>query len=194
MAREELESVLRRQGDEQVRELWQQAEAEAARLRSESAAHQERAQQAAAARREGESAAQLERSISAARRQAQQARLAAELALAVRLKRLAVAMLAELGARGGAHLFGLLADEVPAYDWRTVAVHPRDRRLAAQRFKEAEICGDQRISGGLKVADREEQIQIINTLEKRLEHLWPEMLPEMLAELRQRAGEDETAD
>ena len=43
----------------------------------------------------------------------------------------------------------------------------------------------EQISGGLKVESPEGRVVIINSLDKRLEHLWPEILPEIMRELRQ---------
>ena len=192
MAQQELEAALCRNGENNAREIWQRVEAEAERLRSETAQALDRQRQSAAARRKVEIAALHEAALAAARKQAQSSRLTAESALAQRLKTLAEGMLEELALAGGSRLFQALAAEIPGYPWQRVKVHRRDEALARNAFPAAETLIAEGISAGLEVQSADGRIQIINTLEKRLEHLWPELLPELLKELRQMAGDDET--
>lgn len=185
MGQQELEAALRREGEEKARAIWRAVESEADRLRSETAAVLDRQQQAGEARRDTEVSVVLETARSVARKKAQRSRLVAESNLADRLKLLADQMLETLALRGGEGLFSALVDEIPEHDWFKVMVHPRDRELARSRFPTAEIVTTERISGGLKVENLEGRIVIINSLEKRIEHLWPGILPVMLREFRQ---------
>jgi vacuolar-type H+-ATPase subunit E/Vma4 len=185
MGQQELEAALRREGEEKAREIWRTVESEAGRLRCETATVLDRQQQVGALRRNTEVFAVLETARSVARQKAQRSRLVSEDNLVKRLKLLAGQMLETLALLGGENLFSALVDEIPEYDWFQVRVHPRDLELASSRFPTAEIVTTERISGGLQVESLEGRIVIINSLEKRIEHLWPEILPVMLRELRQ---------
>ena len=92
---------------------------------------------------------------------------------------------------GGAQLFQALAEEIPDCHWQRIIVNPRDKAAAGVRFPAAEVLVDPGISGGLEVQSADDRIRIINSLEKRLEHLWPELLPDLFIEIRPLAGDDE---
>lgn len=191
MGQQELEAALRRDGENQARAIWQSVEAEAGQLRHDTAQALKLQRESAAARREVESAALHEAALARARKQAQNRRLTAENRLAQRLKNLATGLLEELALAGGEQLFKDLAAEIPTYPWQRVKVHRRDQALARATFPTAEVLAGEGISAGLEVQSDDGRIQIINTLEKRLEHLWSELLPELLKEFRQQAGGNE---
>ena len=191
MGQQELEAALRRDGENQARAIWQSAEAEAEQLRHDTAQALNLQRESAAARREVEIAALHEAALARARKQAQNRRLTAENHLAQRLKNLATGLLEELSLAGGEQLFNDLAAELPAYPWQRIKVHRRDQALARTTFPAAEVLASEGISAGLEVQSDDGRIQIINTLEKRLEHLWSELLPELLKEFRQQAGDNE---
>ena len=191
MAQRELEAALRRDGESKAREIWRSVEAEAECLRSAAAQTLDRQRQAAEEQRQIEINALHDAAFAVARKQAQHSRLAAESTLERRLKQLAEGLLDGLAFSGGAELFARLAAEIPAYPWRQLKIHPRDEIFARAAFPEAEILPSEGITAGLEVLSNDGRIQVINTLEKRLEHLWPELLPELLKELRQMAGDDE---
>ncbi len=191
MGQRELEAALRRDGESKAAEIWRSVEAEAEQLRSEAAQSLERQRHAAHERRQRKIAALQDAALAAARKQAQHSRLAVEGALALRLRQQAEGLLEGLAAAGGAQLFQRLAAELPAFPWQQVRIHPRDEACAREVFPEAEVLPGKKISAGLEVLGDDGRIQIINTLEKRLEHLWPELLPELFKELRQMAGDDE---
>lgn len=192
MGQQELEAALRCDGENKAREIWQEVEAKATQLRRENAQTLDLQRQSVAARRQVEISVQREALLSAARKQAQNRRLLAEAALALRLKRLAVGLLEEQASIGGEKLFQFLATELPDYPWQRIRVNHRDEALAQATFPTAEVLSGEGISAGLEVQSDDGRIQIINTLEKRLEHLWQELLPELLKEFRQRAGDNET--
>ena len=192
MAQQELEAALRREGEKNAHALWRGVEVEAEQLRRETSQRLERQRQAAAVRRQTEIAALQDAALSAARKQAQHCRLKVEDALAQRLKALAQGLLEELASAGRAQLFLSLAAEIPVYPWQLAKVHRRDAAAARNVFPAAEISASEGISAGLEVQSADGRIRIINTLEKRLEHLWPELLPPLLKELRAKAGDDET--
>ena len=192
MGQQELEAALRREGEEKAREIWRAVENEADRLRRETAAVLDLQQQAGKVRLTTEISDIFVTARSGARKKAQYCRAIAEHDLSVRLKLLAVQLLEKLALQGGEDLFSALADEIPKHDWCKVMVHPRDLNLAKGRFPTAEIETMEQISGGLKVENLEGRIVVINSLEKRIEHLWPELLPEMMRELRQIKDGNET--
>lgn len=192
MGQSELEAALRKGGDEKIREIWAAVEAEAAGLRRETADLLGRERQAERARCEQQIRALQTAKNTAAEQRVERCRLEAEAALALRLLSLAKGLLEEFALAGGRRLFLALVAEIPRYSWKLVRVNPRDRKACAGCFPEVEIAQTDKISAGLEVQDAAQQVRIINTLEKRLAHLWPELLPELMAELRQKAGGDGT--
>jgi vacuolar-type H+-ATPase subunit E/Vma4 len=81
-------------------------------------------------------------------------------------------------------LFRALISELPPDAWSSVRVNPDFVSLAARCFPDAEIIPDASLSGGFKVTSADGSLTVDNTLSTRLERLWPELLPEILAELK----------
>lgn len=194
MGQTELEAALRRDGDVRAREIWARSELAADRLRQEQQRLLEREEHDANALLQTELLRLKTARQTEALRGAQRCRLDTEDTVAKRLRGLAEKQLSAMAAAGGAQLFRNLAAEIPDHHWQRVQVNLRDRALAAELFPHAEIelCED--IIGGLVVLNEGERIQIENTLGKRLQHLWPELLPELMAELRRIVGEDGPVD
>ncbi|MDT8419614.1 MAG: V-type ATP synthase subunit E [Desulfuromonadales bacterium] len=192
MGQHELEAALRREGDEKIHDIWRQAEQQAEALRGNTSAELDRQQRAAKMRLEKEMSAVLDAARTAAIQKTQRNRLLAENRLVERLKQLAGSIIGQLAIQGGEKLFMALADEIPEHEWRRVMVNPRDFALAKSRFPAAEVVPTEEIGGGLKVESQEGRIVIVNSLEKRLEHLWPELLPEIFRDIRLRLDEHET--
>lgn len=191
MGQHELEAALRREGDAKIHDIWRQVEKQAEVLRSETSAELDRQQRAEKMRLETDIAAVLEAARADARQKAQRQLLLAENRLVERLKLLARPIIEKLAIQGGQELFMALVDEIPEHNWCRVLVNPRDLELARSSFPSAEIVPTEEISGGLKVDNQESRIIIVNSLEKRLEHLWPELLPDIFKELRLRVDENE---
>lgn len=118
-----------------------------------------------------------------AQRQASAIATRAEQGLNSRLYALAKALLNGLPGTKRAELFTRLAEEITAGDWQTIIVHPEDTPVARQLFPQAEIVPDGEITGGLVASTADGGITVINTLDKRLERLWPELLPEILRDV-----------
>lgn len=76
-----------------------------------------------------------------------------------------------------------LGKEIPVGDWERVAVHPDDVEAAERLFSDCRVEDDDRIAGGLAIATGDGKIEINNTLNRRLEALWPEMGCRILKEL-----------
>jgi V/A-type H+-transporting ATPase subunit E len=83
-------------------------------------------------------------------------------------------------------LFAGLAAEAAGAEWGTVRVNPADRELAARYFPRAVVEADASITGGVEAVSTDGAFSVVNTLETRLERAWPELLPEIVAELRGR--------
>ncbi len=192
MGQEELIAALRRDGETKARQIWREVEQQAERLRTETAQSLDRQQQVVQERRQKEASTLLEEALVLAHRRAQQCRLETENRLAQRLRNLAEGLLPELADTGGEQLFRQLSREIPNEPWQKVKVAPRDEPVARSCYPKAEITLQESISAGLEVVGDEGRISIINTLEKRLEHLWQHLLPDLLRDLRERAA-DETA-
>lgn len=179
----ELLAALRSEGERKTGVIREEAEAEADRLRSEAAARlallKEKCAQEQAAAIEAEEGT----IIAEAGRTARQIRLAAAERLAERLLELARTLLPQL--RNGEYpaLFAHLAAELPPGEWETVRVNPADEALAAAIFSRARIVLDTAISGGMETLTADGEMQVVNTLEKRLERGWPELLPLLLKEV-----------
>lgn len=194
MGQAELEAALRRDADDRARELWLRVEGEVERLRCEQQAQLQREEHTVTAERETEILALQAVRQAEAERQAQRYRLEAEAALAKRLRLLAESLLDTLADSGGEDLLRALAAEIPGHPWQLLQVNKRDRKLAAELFPKAAIEVSDEIIGGLVVQNEGGRIQIENTLGKRLHHLWPELLPELIETLRKEAGDHGTAD
>ena len=115
-----------------------------------------------------------------AKRQAALIKLEAENVLAGRLYTLAHGTLAQLRDDRYAELFVALVEELLPCQWQAVRVNPADSELAKASFPGAAIETDKGITGGMEVIAEGGRVRIDNTLEKRLERAWPELLPRLL--------------
>jgi vacuolar-type H+-ATPase subunit E/Vma4 len=74
---------------------------------------------------------------------------------------------------------------LPSLPWQTIWTTPDASSAAAALFPTATIVADPALAGGLKAALAEDSLTVDNTLETRLEKLWPDLLPQLLTELRE---------
>ncbi|MBU1405915.1 MAG: hypothetical protein KKE83_03510 [Proteobacteria bacterium] len=176
---------LRAQGEEKVRAVWEQAEAEVQRHTAE--AETALAEERRRCRLEGEHALQElgRRLMREAEEQAWLLRAKAETALAGRLYDLARAELPWLRTHCGDTLLPALAAELPQGDWGLVRVSENEIAQARALFPTALVEGDPRLAGGLVAQSADGKISVFNTLEKRLERAWPRLLPEFFRSLHQ---------
>jgi vacuolar-type H+-ATPase subunit E/Vma4 len=185
MGRNELLAALQREGREKVAAISGRRAAEEERLRAETA------RKIAELRQEHE--AQLELLCSGRRRlllakasrEAALLRLRAEHALALRLHERARHALPQLYGDDAERLFSQLAAELPSLPWQMIWTTPDASSAAAALFPTATIVADPALAGGLKAALAEDSLTVDNTLETRLEKLWPDLLPQLLTELRE---------
>lgn len=188
MSRDGLIQTLQQGAAKETATLWADARAEADKLRLEAAReidaeHLATAQQVAATAQRIEQAA-----IAAAEREARDIRMSARIALAERLHGLALAELPNLRAQNPERLFSALAAELPALAWQKVRVNPADDAFARRHFPQAQVECDPQISGGMEAEDG--RIRVNNTLEARLETVWPELLSGLIAMILPEASHD----
>ncbi len=180
MSCKELIDSLKRAADERVRQLWSDAEAEAAKMRADSGSRLQVLREETAKKQAAASTDQLSRSVSEAKNRARTLRLSAEKELSARFYKVAKSLLLSLRARTSEATFKALADELPPGPWQTVRVHPADVVIAKKCFPGAEITADERISGGMEVSAKNGSIIVVNTFEKRLERAWGDLQPELI--------------
>lgn len=183
MGATELIEALRSEGEKKALEIRRETEAEIGRVRAEAAVSLGRLREEYA-REQAAASALAERAILAeAERKERLTRLAAENMLAERLHELARSTLPLLRNQDYDRTFSLLAAELPASAWETVRVNPADTERASGLFAAATIVADSSISGGMESAADGGRLRIVNTLEKRLERGWPELLPALFSEI-----------
>lgn len=182
MGSEELLAALRREGDKKAKLIRETAEAEAGRLKDEAAERLALLGEKYAREREQAVAAQERGLLAEAERTARRMRLAGTERLAQRLYALALKLLPTL-CEGDGDCFARLARELPSREWERVRVSPADRERAEALFPGAGIEAEPAISGGLEAWSEDGELQVVNTLEKRLERAWPELLPLLLKEV-----------
>ena len=191
MGYKELIESLRKETDNKVRQLWEEAEAEAekerAELRTKAGQVKERFQKdLAQAVQECEEAVFRE-----VHNRARDIKLSAERTLSDRLFPLAVSCLHELRNEGYADVFTKLVNELPAARPEEVRVNPEDVRVAQEHFPHSRILPDENISGGMEVMIQDERICINNTFEKRLEKAWEDVLPLIIRDIYTGLSHDE---
>lgn len=186
MSHEELIVSLKQEAEEKIRTINQASLAEREKIRMETAEEIERKRDAYG-RKQLHVEQEQERSIIArAEREGAQLRLEAEAALSDRLRSLTLASLALLREDRYESLFLSLVREIPSFTWETVKVNELDVSLARKHFPAAEIIFDNKITGGLEVLAENGVIQIINTLNKRAENAFAELLPLMIKKIYKR--------
>lgn len=174
---------LRARGEQQIATLRRQAREKIDSLRAEAD------QQLAEAESQcqltaGQSRETVRRKMAVtAQRQASLIATRAEQKLNNRLYGLGIKLLNGLHDPDRAILLSRLAAEISDNNWQTIIVHPDDQAVARKLFPQAEILTNQDICGGLIASSSHGRITVINTLEKRLERLWPQLAPEILQDV-----------
>jgi V/A-type H+/Na+-transporting ATPase subunit E len=189
MSCRELIESLRRAGDEKVRSLWQDAEAEAGRVRIEIAGRVERLRAEYSRSLSTRAAAAMAAAVSEAHARSRQARLTAETTLSGALFNAAVGSLPRLRDDGYGRVFEQMAQELPSLAWQSVRVNPADIGLAKKHFPAAELVPDETISGGMDATAEGGAVRVVNTLEKRLERAWRDMLPLLIKDVYQEVSD-----
>lgn len=186
MGRRELLEALQRDGGETMAAIAVRGAAEEERLRSGAEQRREELRREHEQQRDLLCSVRQRMLISKAAREAALIRLRAEHALSLRLHQRARICLKQLRGDDAEPLFRTLTAELPAMPWHTLWITPEDTVLASAVFPGALIIRDETVTGGLKAATADGILTVDNTLEVRLERLWPDLLPLLMAELRGR--------
>jgi len=184
MSYRELIDALQKECEEKSRKIWQEAEGEAARVRADAA---KRIEEGREGREKSQSSALkilTESILSEAWSRARACRLVAEKELSDRLYGIALNSLHHIRGKGYKDIFSALVNELPQCDWGMVKVNPQDKVFAETFFPQDEVVTDPAVTGGLEVTEKGGSVRVVNTLEKRLERIWPEILPAMTDEVR----------
>jgi len=107
----------------------------------------------------------------------------AEAELAARLYELAQGELPWLRSHGGENLLAGLAAELPREEWSLIRVNAEDTNTARALFPTARIEAGHDLTGGLIAVTGDNRITVDNSLETRLKRAWPRLLPELLQAL-----------
>lgn len=193
MGYRELMEALSLEGEERIAALRREGEAEEERLRGEAAERLRLRGEEYARRTRGACAEASREILAAAEREGALLRLAAEAALAERLLAVARGSLTLLGEGESRELFGFLARELPPVPWERVRVNPADEEEARRLFPGVEVVVDPSLAGGLETVGAGGGLRVDNTLEKRLERGWPELLPRLAADVRREVGDERDA-
>jgi vacuolar-type H+-ATPase subunit E/Vma4 len=193
MGESELKKALQREGEARIRGFWQDAEAAVSKQREEIDAEITRLRDETDRQLQTESTMLRSNLLFAAQNRALKSRLHAEAALAERLLLLASQLLPELARNDRAGVWLALSAELPEGNWTAFKVTQEDRKRAARTFPDAVIECDAELGGGLIATNADATICIDNSMHCRLLRAWPDLLPQLLDELRKRVDNDETA-
>ena len=183
MGREELALALKQRGEAEAKKIWQQAEAEAARYRSEKEEAVQRCCLDSDRESERNSFRECQKIAWQVNGELRAMRLSALRDLDRRLWALALDELARLDPERRQQCLDELTAEIPAGDWDRVVCHPGDRAALKKIFSDCRVEGDESVAGGLMVETAGRQVRIDNSLARRLKSLWPELTGTMLADL-----------
>ena len=192
MGESELKIALQREGEEQVRAFWQAAEEKVAKRRQELKEEQEQLRLEAERQLQSEVSRRRNSLLAESRMQAMASRLHAEALLDERLQGLASQLLTELAEKNREALWQALCAELPPAEWAKITVSHASQVLAVRDFPAAEIELEETLAGGL-VATSSSGMRVDNSLGCRLHRAWPDLLPQLMSELRTLVDSDETA-
>ncbi|MDH3544533.1 MAG: hypothetical protein OEM65_05360 [Desulfuromonadales bacterium] len=192
MGESELKIALQREGEEQVRAFWKAAEEKVAKRRQELKEEQEQLRLETERQLQSEVSRRRNSLLAESRMQVMASRLHAEALLDERLQGLASQLLTEFTEKNRDVLWQALCDELPSAEWGKITVSQASQGLAARDFPTAEIELDDAIAGGL-IATSSSGVRVDNSLVCRLRRAWPDLLPQLMSELRRLVDSDETA-
>jgi V/A-type H+-transporting ATPase subunit E len=189
----ELKIALRQDGEARARAFWQQAEAAVEKRRKEIAEEVEHLRDETGRSLQAEETALRNNLLLEARTRAMGDKLHAEAAMELRLLESADRVLGEMIEDSRQELWQALSRELPEYQWMSVKVHPEDLELARRAFPSAAIDIDEAICGGLIATNAEGTIRVNNSLSCRLMRAWPDLLPDLMKDLREQVDSNATA-
>lgn len=189
----ELETALRQDGEARARAFWQQAEAAVEKRRTEINAEVERLREDTGRTLQAEQARLRNNLLFEAKARANGCRLQAEAAMQLRLRNMAGRVLGAMVDKARQKIWQALYRELPEYPWSKIKVHPQDLAFARRAFPAATIECDEAIDGGLVATDAKGAIRIDNSLPCRLSRAWPDLLPNLMQDIRLRMDSNATS-
>jgi V/A-type H+-transporting ATPase subunit E len=180
MSSRELIESLRLAGEEKVRFIKQEAEHEVKALQVAAADKVEELRKHYSEKLASTEGDEALRALAEAASRARTVRLEAEKALSDRLYSIACSSLHMVRDNGYPAVFEKLVLELPSFPWKLIRVNPADVDIARKYFSGAEIIPVENITGGVDATTGDNKVRVINTLEKRLERAWDEILPLMV--------------
>ncbi len=183
MSSRELIESLRLAGEEKIRLIKQEAEHEAKALQVAATGKVEELRKHYAEKLASAEGEEVLRALAEATSRARTVRLGAEKALSERLYSIACSSLNLVRDNGYPAVFEKLVLELPSFPWKLIRVNPVDVDMAKKYFPGAEIIPVENITGGVDATAADNKVRVINTLEKRLERAWNEILPLMVKDV-----------
>ena len=193
MGESELKIALQREGEEQIRTFWQAAEKKVVERRRELKEEEEQLGLEAERQLQAEVSRRRISMLAEGQLRAMASRLQAEALLDEHLQKLAKQLLAELVEEKREAIWQALCEELPPAEWNKITVSHADQALAERTFPAAEIEIDKALTGGLIATSRNGSMRVDNSLGCRLHRAWPDLLPQLMSELRRLVDSDETA-
>lgn len=193
MGEKELKTALQHEGETHARGFWEQAEAVVEGRRKEIETELEHLHDETRRSLQTEEAALRNNLLFEAQTRATEVKLYAEAAMELRLLEIADRVLGEMIEGSRQELWQALSRELPEYQWARVKVYPEDLELARRTFPSAAIDIDEAICGGLIVTNAEGTIRVDNSLPCRLMRAWPDLLPDLMKDLREQVDSNATA-
>lgn len=193
MGLEELLNTLKKNERKQIEDIWHAAEDEAETLRTQVAETISDITKTHADQIANACQKSMRAIFSETETKTRGKKLFAYQALEEALKNAATMQLPLLRQHNYEKAFASLVAELPERQWEKIVVNPADLELAAQFFAPEIIHADATISGGLLAETANGRIVVNNTLEKRLERKWPNILPGIIAEFEKQYEKSGTA-
>jgi vacuolar-type H+-ATPase subunit E/Vma4 len=178
MSHEALIAALREKGKKKAGELWHEAEGEAERARAEALETFEKLRAQKAHEASLANRLLVDNIIREAEGESRRRLAAAKGRLAQRLYAVAMQILPRFREQDYSDTFSAIAAELPEGPWEEVRVNPQDSLLARKIFPAAQVVPDPSIAGGMDAVRGNSGFRVINTLGKRLERAWADILPE----------------
>lgn len=193
MGYRELIESLRKDGDENINQMWIDVKAEAEKINNETSERIKELSKKYQTKRDTAVQQQEESILAEAKNRSRIIKLTAERIISDRLFPLAESVLGDLRNTRYKEVFKLLVKELPDKSWEEVRVNPQDVRIAREHFPDVIVTPDEHISGGLVVLREEGRIRITNTFKKRLEKAWEDLLPLLFSTLYEEISDHEAS-
>jgi len=186
---EELINTLKKNGQKQIEDIWQQARDEADSLRKQKADAIARITEEHANKLASACQRSVRNIVAEAEIKARGKKLFAYQKLDEVLRSTALKQLPKLRELDYENVFAWLVEELPDGQWEKIKVNPSDVDLATRFFSENIVQPDPAITGGLIAVNGDGRIIVDNTFEKRLERQWSQILPELIKNIEKKYGE-----